>query len=178
MNLKKLDNKATRTTTLAAATFGVLKAIQNSVDPYTRIAVGSVASFGILVFGGRESKYLSIGTGIGSSLQAIEISKGGRITNNQYNGIVRALTEEKGIIGLQPYEVPDGNFDGLTIAGMNGVFKLSDGVYCKIKKDGNITETLGFGKLVNVIKNAGFKDYKWCKKQADKRWLQLYNHSL
>lgn len=165
------------------ATFGLLKLPTYKIDPYTRFVVGGIAGAGLFAYGtiyrNPILQWLGIGVVIGSALTLEEVVriKGGKIIENDFTEPIFILHEDLGVIQLQPKEIPNYRTDGLTIKGMNKVFKVRDGVYLKILADGTITETLGAGKFFNKITMAGFKSKEWVKKESD-RWKALYEKSL
>lgn len=170
MNTKRIIKTGTSTT----LSFALLKAFRNSADPYTRIAIGGSLSLVAFAFAGRE---IGLGVGFGSLLQGTEISQGGRITKNEYQQTIYTLHEDKGVKELVIGTLPNYNCDGFTFNGLNGVYKISDGVHCQIYKNGSVNFS-GLGALVNKAKNGGFHNYDWCVKTKDSRWLELYAMSL
>jgi hypothetical protein len=154
--------------------FGILKAFKNIADPYTRMALGGIIGFGALAIGIRE---IGLGIWFGSGLQGTEMFQGGRITKNNLNETIFAINENEGLFEIPAKNLHDGTIEGFTYKGLNGVFKLSNGVHCSIFKDKRIFIT-GIGALVNKIRNSGFHDYKWCVKTGDGRWVELYKKSL
>lgn len=161
----------------AGATFGILKALQNSADPYTRIAIGGIGGLGALIIGGADFKAIGMGIFLGSGLQGYEIINGGRITKNEYPQTIYALHETEGTKELPAGTLPDYNCDGFTFKGLNGVYKICDGVHCQIYKDGKVNFS-GLGALVNKTKGGGLHDLNWCKNTGDPRWVELYNKSV
>ena len=164
----------------AGATYGLFKLPKKVIDPYTRTTLGVSIGIGIAAMQYRNPYllYAAIGVIVGSALILPEVYEGGKLAFNDYGQTVYVLHETDGVKELQPNEVPDYAIDGLTIKGLNGVFKVSDGVYCKVSKDGTISTTFGIGALVNRYHGAGFKTGDWAKGIGDNRWVDLYNKSV
>lgn len=78
---------------------------------------------------------------------------------------------------LKSDKIPDYGIDGFTYRGLNGVFKLSDGVYAGVDSNNEIN-VFGVGYLVNRLRNPGLKSKLWADAQIDKRWSKLYEKSL
>lgn len=69
-----------------------------------------------------------------------------------------------------------GSIDGFAIDDMKRVFKVSDGVYVKIKADSTIQYAVGLGKYLNEnLRYSGFKDKIWVDQQTDIRWRALFD---
>jgi hypothetical protein len=80
---------------------------------------------------------------------------------------------------LEPGQTPSNSIDGLTFNGLNGVFKVSDGVYVELGNDNNIDYSFGFGKLINQnLRSGGYKSKQWVDQQTDLRWKELYRKSI
>jgi hypothetical protein len=80
---------------------------------------------------------------------------------------------------LEYGKVPSGNIDGFSFKGLNGVFKLSDGVYAKINTNNSIQYTPGLGRFINQsLRSGGYKSKQWVDRQTDLRWKELYNKSI
>ena len=159
------------------ASYGLLKLSQSKVDPYTRAIIGLTLGVGLQTNEKSTYRQCGLGIGIAGLAQFIEIKNGGKIVSNNFNGIIYTLSETEGISTLQPFEIPSFFIDGLTIKGMNSVFKISVGVYAKISSQGVISETFGAGALVNKFRKAGIKHYDWISEQLDERWVSLYEKS-
>lgn len=174
-----MENKSKITTTSATALlgYGLLKLPQNKIDPYTRFTFGVAVGSAMVFSQNPLVRYAGIGLGIASFLQLIDIKNGGRLSSNEAVSKVFVLHEEKGVVELNDNEVPDYNIDGFTFKGLNGVFKLSDGVYAGINFNNDIN-TFGVGSIVNKLRNAGLKSKNWVDAQTDKRWSNLYDMSI
>lgn len=179
-----MKNKTGTIALSAIASYGLLKLPQSKIDPYTRATVGILSGAGLFAYGTINRnpifQWLGIGVMIGSvlTLEEVERIKGAKIISNEYSKPVFVLDEILGVIELAPKSIPDYRIDGLTIKGLNKVFKSRDGVYLKILSDGTITETFGAGKLFNRITLAGFKSKEWANSQYGNRWSDLYNKSM
>lgn len=172
--MKQKHKKNTTAILLSSmATYGILK-IQNKIDPYTRTLIGSVAGVGIAAF---IDKSAGIGVHIGSGLQLTELYTGGKLAKNQYTGNVYVLTEKSGVVELYPNQTPSYPIDGLTIKGLNGVYKVSNGVYARVDSNGQIYTT-GIGSVVNAVRKAGYMNKDWVLNQPDARWMELFNLSI
>jgi hypothetical protein len=176
-----MKNK-TITAISAGSSYSMLKLIESSLDPYTRFALGLVVGSGIVFKRGDENPVaLSLGIGIiiGSALQLIDIAKGGRLIKNQCNLPVYIIGENGGVSVLEYGKVPSGNIDGFSFKGLNGVFKLSDGVYAKINTNNSIQYTPGLGRFINQsLRSGGYKSKQWVDQQTDLRWKELYNKTI
>jgi len=173
-----MKNKVSVLGASAIGSYGLLKITQSKIDPYTRFSIG-LLSGSVMVFSQNPIiRFAGIGLIIGSALQIIDVKKGGKLSFNNSGKSVFVLHEFEGVKELAPYEIPDYNIDGLTVNGLNGVFKLSNGVYGGIFKDNSIGTSFGVGSLVNSFRDAGFKSPAWANKQTDRRWVKLYERSL
>jgi hypothetical protein len=176
-----MKNK-TITAISAGSSYSMLKLIESSLDPYTRFALGLAVGSGIVFKRGDENPVaLSLGIGIiiGSALQLIDIAKGGRLIKNQCNLPVYIIGENGGVSVLEYGKVPSGNIDGFSFKGLNGVFKLSDGVYAKINTNNSIQYTPGLGRFINQsLRSGGYKSKQWVDQQTDLRWKELYNKTI
>ena len=155
---------------------------QKFLDPYTRFTVGLAVGSAIVFKHGDENPealFLGIGILIGSVLQLIDVAKGGRLIKNQGNSPVYTIGENGGLSVLEYGQVPSGNIDGFSFKGLNGVFKLSDGVYANINSNNSIQYTPGLGRFINQnLRSGGYKTKQWVDQQADLRWKELYDRSL
>ena len=116
---------------------------------------------------------------IAGALQLTHIAKGGRLIKNQCNLPVYIIGENGGVSVLEYGKVPPGNIDGFSFKGLNGVFKLSDGVYVKINRNNSIEYTPGLGRFINQsVRSGGYKSKLWVDQQTDLRWKELYNKSI
>jgi hypothetical protein len=176
-----MKNK-TITAISAGSSYSMLKLIESSLDPYTRFAFGLAVGSGIVFKRGDENPVaLSLGIGIiiGSALQLIDIAKGGRLIKNQCNLPVYIIGENVGVSVLEYGKVPSGNIDGFSFKGLNGVFKLSDGVFAKINTNNSILYTPGLGRFINQsLRSGGYKSKQWVDQQTDLRWKELYNKTI
>ena len=176
-----MKNK-TITAISAGTSYSILKLTQSSLDPYTRFTAGLAVGSAIVLKRGDENPgalFLGIGLLIGSVLQLIDVAKGGRLIRNQCNLPVNIIGENGGLSVLEYGQVPSGNIDGFAFKGLNGVFKLSDGVYAKINSNNSIQYTPGLGRFINQsLRSGGYKSKQWVDKQTDLRWKELYNKSI
>lgn len=169
--------KITTLSASAIGSYGLLKLTQSKIDPYTRATIGITVGAGLFLSPNPIVRYLGIGIVIGGALQIIDVFKGGKLVSNEAKSQVFVLHETKGIIKLEDGEVPDYNIDGFTFKGMNGVYKLSDGVYAGINFNNDVN-AFGVSSLVNKLRNAGLKSKEWVDAQTDNRWSNLYNLSV
>lgn len=175
-----MENKKNQIALLSASaivSYGLLKLPQSKVDPYTRATIGITVGAGMLLGQSPIIRYMGIGIGIAGFMQILDVFKGGRLSSNEARSQVYILQETKGIVELQSDEVPDYNIDGFTYKGLNGVFKISDGVYAGINFNNEIN-VFGVGAIVNKLRNAGLKSKSWVDSQTDKRWSNLYERSV
>jgi hypothetical protein len=101
--------------------------------------------------------------------------------NGEYysNLPVYIIGENGGVSVLEYGKVPPGNIDGFSFKGLNGVFKLSDGVYAKINTNNSIQYTPGLGRFINQsVRRGGYKSKQWVDQQTDLRWKELYSKSI
>lgn len=175
--MEKKKNKITLLSASAIGSYGLLKLPQSKIDPYTRFTFGVAIGSAMAFSQNPIVRYAGIGVVIAGALQVVDVLKGGKLSSNEARSQVYVLHEIKGIIELKPNEVPDYNIDGFTYKGLNGVFKLSDGVYAGVNFNNEIN-VFGVGSLVNKLRNAGLKSKEWADTQTDKRWSNLYNLSV
>ena len=177
----KMKNK-TITSISSGTYYSVLKLAALSVDPYTRSAAGLALGFALVLKYGDENYaalYIGIGVLLGSILQLAEVAKGGRLIRNQSSVPVYIFGEKGNLSVLESGQVPSGDIIGFTCKGLNGVFKLSDGVYAKINANNAIQYARGLGRLINQsIRSGGFKTKQWVDQQSDLRWKELYDRSI
>ncbi|PCH67160.1 MAG: hypothetical protein COC01_06430 [Bacteroidetes bacterium] len=174
MKNKNIVNIATST----ASSYFILKSTAKTIDPYTRMTTGIIIGIGMSLSENPLIRFLGIGISIGSILQLVDVKQGGKLITNDYSDKIYVLLENGDVKSLNPYEIPSYSIDGLTIKGLNKVFKVSDGIYVKISNTGEISETFGMGKVVNSIRMAGLKSKEWVLSQTDKRWEDLYQKSI
>jgi hypothetical protein len=172
-----MKNKRTVIGASSIGSYGLLKITQSKIDPYTRATIGIAVGTGMFVSENPIVRYVGVGVAIAGVLQITDVFKGGRLSSNEAKSQVYVLHETKGIIELKENAVPDYSIDGFTFKGMNGVFKLSDGVYVGVDSNNEIS-VFGVGYLVNKLRNAGLKSKLWADAQIDKRWSKLYEKSL
>jgi len=176
-----MKNK-TITAISAGIYYSMLKLIESSLDPYTRFAFGLAVGYAIVLKHADENTlalFLGIGVMIGSVLQLIDVAKGGRLIKNQCNLPVYIFGENSGLSTLEYGQVPSGNVDGFSFKGLNGVFKLSDGVYANINSNNSIQYTPGLGRFINQnIRSGGYKTKDWVDQQTDIRWKEIYDKSI
>lgn len=167
---------------LAATSYSMIKLTESSFDSYTRCIFGLALGFAIVIICGDENSlalFLGIGVMIGSILQLTDVAKGGRLTKNQCNLPVYIIGENIGLSVLEYGEVPAGNVDGFSFKGLNGVFKLSDGVYANINSNNSIQYNPGLGRFINQsVRSGGYKTKQWVDQQTDLRWKELYYRSI
>ncbi len=172
-------NNKTTTAISAGTSYSMLKLNESSVDPYTRSAIGSILGFTLALSPNNNHRFIGIGTMIAGALQLIDIAKGGRLIKNQCNLPVYIIGENGGVSVLEYGKVPSGNIDGFSFKGLNGVFKLSDGVYAKINTNNSIQYTPGLGRFINQsVRRGGYKSKQWVDQQTDLRWKELYSKSI
>jgi hypothetical protein len=164
--------------------YGLLQTQHNKIDPYTRSLIGITIGASMFISQNSLFRFLGVGIVIGSALQILDIDKGGKLSFNKSNTSVYVLPEQRIGGNIKEYnnnEIPKFNIDGFTIKGLNGVFKLSDGIYAGLYSDNTIGYSFGIGGIVNKIRNAGIKDKSWCEIQivkGDERWIKLYEKSI
>jgi len=185
--MKKMKNKNSIIGASVIGSYGLLKISQSQVDPFSRSAIGITVGFGLAVYGAISKSPLMIYSGIGIAvggaftLEEVARLKGGKLVSNNFDGSVFVIHETEGVKELQPFEKPTFSIDGITVKGLNGVFKVRDGIYAHVDSNGNISETVGIGKVINQLSNAGFKNKSWCEtlaSQGDLRWSNLYERSV
>lgn len=175
-----MENKKSKITSVSASViggYGLLKITQSKIDPYTRATIGIAVGTVMFVSQNPIVRYAGVGVAIAGVLQITDVFKGGRLSSNEAKSQVYVLHETKGIVELKDNEVPNYNIDGFTFKGMNGIFKLTDGVYAGINFNNEIN-VFGVGSIVNKLRNAGLKSKDWIDAQTDKRWSNLYNMSM
>ena len=156
-----------------------LKIFDSKIDPYTRAYIGTIFGFALALSLNIAIRYFGIGIMIASVFQLNDIRKGGRLIKNLSAIPVYILDAKNSITKLEPGEIPSTTIVGFTLKGLNGVFRVSDGVYVKINPNGSISYSPGLGKIVNqTIRSGGLKSKNWVKKQQDKRWQELFNNSI
>lgn len=172
-------NKKSITLISTGSSYSLLKTIDNKFDPYTRSAIGALSGFAMALSTNNTVRYIGVGTMIAGALQLIDLPKGGRLVKNLSLFTVYILDEKYGITKLEPGEIPSNTIDGFTLKGLNGVFKVSNGVYVQINPNGSISYTPGLGKIVNQsFRDGGLKSKDWVANQQDKRWQELFNNSI
>ncbi len=156
------------------------------LDPFTRSVVGTGLGICTAALGSMTEnqlvKTIGVGIAIGGAITLEEIIrlKGAKIVRNSFGGNLYTLHETDGVKKLAPGIVPNYRVDGITLQGLNGVFKAHDGVYFEILANGMIQPNSILGNIVNSV-GAGFKSKAWAEEQAkkgDPRWLELYNAGL
>jgi hypothetical protein len=175
-----MENKKSKITSISASViwgYGLLKITQSKIDPYTRATIGIAVGTVMFMSQNPIVRYAGVGVAIAGVLQITDVFKRGRLSYNEAKSQVYVLHETKGIVELKDNEVPNYNIDGFTFKGMNGIFKLTDGVYARINFNNEIN-VFGVGSIVNKLRNAGLKSKDWIDAQTDKRWSNLYNMSV
>lgn len=169
-----------RTTILSAiASYAAPQVKAKQIDPYTRMSIGLLVALCLSLSENQSFRSIGIGIGIAAVLQLLEINKGGRITRNHSTIKFYILDEHLGVTELQPGQIPKHSVDGLTCKGLNGIFKVSDGVYLELEKDNRINYSFGFGKLINQsLRSGAYKSKQWVDQQTDLRWKALYLKSI
>jgi len=166
-------------TTSSIVSYAGMKRFEIKIDPITRMSLGLLATVGLSLSENQTTRNIGLGIGIASLLQLLDIKKGGKITRNDSNIQFYILDENQGVTILEPGQTPSNSIDGLTFKGLNGVFKLSDGVYVELGKDNSINYSFGFGKLINQnLRGGGYMSKQWVDQQADFRWNELYSKSI
>ena len=176
---KKMKKNQLTITTSSIVSYAGIKTIENRIDPFTRMSLGLLATVGLSLSENQTTRNIGLGLGIASLLQLLDIKKGGKITRNDSNIQFYVLDENQGVTILEPGQTPSNSIDGLTFKGLNGVFKVSDGVYLELGKDNSINYSFGFGKLINQnLRSGGYKSKQWVDQQTDLRWKELYRKSI
>jgi hypothetical protein len=172
-------NKKTLTAISTIASFSAIKLSSKDIDPYTRTAVGLLTAIALSLNENQVTRNIGVGLGVASFLQLLDVRKGGRLLSNLSLNTIYILDETKGVIALAPGEIPDNSIDGITIKGLQGVFKVSDGIHIEVGKRNNIKYAVGVGKIINEnLRSGGFKTIEWVNQQVDTRWKELYNKSF
>ncbi len=175
-------NKKIKTSIATGISYSMVKLTELTLDPYTRFAVGLVVGCVIVLVCGDENSFalfLGMGVMIGSILQLFDGANGGRLIKNYCHLPVYVLEENGGLSVLEYDQTPSGNIDGFTYKGLNGVFKLSYGVYAKINSNHSIRYTSGVGRFINqTLRNGGYKTKQWVDQQAELHWKELYEKSI
>ena len=176
---KKMKKNQLTITTSSIVSYAGIKTIENKIDPFTRMSLGLLATVGLSLLENQTTRNIGLGLGIASLLQLLDIKKGGKITRNDSNIQFYVLDENQGVTILEPGQTPSNSIDGLTFKGLNGVFKVSDGVYVELGNDNSINYSFGFGKLINQnLRSGGYKSKQWVDQQTDLRWKELYRKSI
>jgi hypothetical protein len=176
---KKMKKNQLTITTSSIVSYAGIKTIENKIDPFTRMSLGLLATVGLSLSENQTTRNIGLGLGIASLLQLLDIKKGGKITRNDSNIQFYVLDENQGVTILEPGQTPSNSIDGLTFKGLNGVFKVSDGVYVELGNDNSIDYSFGFGKLINQnLRSGGYKSKQWVDQQTDLRWKELYRKSI
>jgi hypothetical protein len=174
-----MKNKELKTVAVGALTYASFKLLFPKVDPYTRSFAGSLLSSALMLSENSLHRFLGLAAGIASILQILETFRGGRLVENNFKQKIYVLDEKFGVSELLPGQLPSNYIDGLTFKGMNGIFKVSDGVYIGANENGIIDYQFGLNKMLNqCIRDAGYKNITWVKLQQDSRWKALYSKSL
>ena len=176
---KKMKKNQLTITTSSIVSYAGIKTIENKIDPFTRMLLGLLATVGLSLSENQTTRNIGLGLGIASLLQLLDIKKGGKITRNDSNIQFYVLDENQGVTILEPGQTPSNSIDGLTFKGLNGVFKVSDGVYVELGNDNSINYSFGFGKLINQnLRSGGYKSKQWVDQQTNLRWKELYIKSI
>ena len=163
----------------AVKSLNIAKLSDSKVDPYTRATIGSILGFTLALSSNNSHRYIGIGAMIAGALQLMDVLKGGKLVKNRCTQPVYVIGENSGLSVLDQGQVPEGNIDGFASKGLNGVFKLSDGVYGEIDSNNKIHYTPGLGKFINqTYRKAGYKTKQWVDQQTDLRWSELYLKSI
>jgi hypothetical protein len=156
-----------------------IKSLENKIDPYTRMSLGLLMTLGLSLSEYQTTRSIGVGLGVASILQLSDIRKGGKLVSNLSPDTVYVLDENNGVKSLKPGQLPKYSIDGLTIKGLNGVFKISDGIYIEVGINNNLKYTSGIGRIINKnVRSAGFKTLKWVTLQKDSRWKELFDKSI
>jgi hypothetical protein len=175
----KMKKKQLTITFYSIVSFAGIKNFDNKIDPYTRMSLGLIATVALSLSESQTTRNIGLGLGIASLLQFLDIKKGGKITRNYSNIEFFILDENRFVTLLEPGQTPGNSIDGLTFKGLNGVFKVSDGVYVELGSDNSIQYSFGFGKLINQkLRSGGYKSKLWVDQQTDPRWIELYSKSI
>lgn len=178
---EKMKNKIT-TAISDGTSYSILKLTKSSLDPYTRLTFGIALGYAIVIMCSDENHtalYLGMAIHVGSLLQLIDVTTGGRLIRNQSNLPIYIISEKSDVSVFENGKVPSGNIVGFSFKGLNGVFKLSVGIHVKINAYNSIQYTPGLGRFINQkIRSGGFKTKKWVDQQSDLRWKELYDRSF
>jgi hypothetical protein len=175
----KMKKNQLKVASSSIVSYAGIKTLGNKIDPYTRMSLGILATVGLSLSENQTIRNIGLGLGIASLLQLLDIKKGGKITRNDSNIQFYILDENQGVTILEPGQTPSNSIDGLTFKGLNGVFKVSDGVYLELGKDNSINYSFGFGKLINQnLRSGGYKSKQWVDQQTNLRWKELYIKSI
>jgi hypothetical protein len=175
----KMKKNQLKIASSSIVSYAGIKTLENKIDPYTRMSLGILATVGLSLSENQTIRNIGLGLGIASLLQLLDIKKGGKITRNDSNIQFYILDENQGVTILEPGQTPSNSIDGLTFKGLNGVFKVSDGVYLELGKDNSINYSFGFGKLINQnLRSGGYKSKQWVDQQTNLRWKELYIKSI
>lgn len=126
-----MKNKELKTLAVGSLTYASLKSHYPKVDPYTRTLIGCLLSSALMLSENSLHRFLGLAAGIASILQILETFRGGRLVENNFKQKIYVLDEKFGVSELLPGQIPSNNIDGLTFKGMNGIFKVSAGVYIR-----------------------------------------------
>lgn len=166
-------------TTFSIVSYAGIKTLEKKIDPFTRMSLGLLATVVLSLSEDQTTRNIGLGLGLASLLQLADIKKGGKITRNDSNIQFYILDENQGVAILEPGQTSFNSIDGLTFKGLNGVFKVSEGVYVELGKDNRINYSFGFGKLINQnLRGGGYKSKQWIDQQTNLRWHELYNKSI
>ena len=155
-----------------------------TIDPYARLIMLMVPATGLFFHPDQEIKFIATGMMAGTAISSAEtlIFEGGKIVRNELDIPLYVIgNKTSGIHTVPPFHTPSFRIDGLSFQGLNGVFKVANGVYIKILPGGNIKETSFFAKIANCLDKGGLKNQQWCRnmsREGDPRWLELYQKSL
>ena len=152
--------------------------VYKKTDPYTRAAfLGACGILTPFIPGGNDWMWPFF---IGAAAQAIELrNKGAAIVSTDLPQSIWVIKEDQGVVEL-PRGLTDQRIEGFTFKGLNGVYKLVDGVYARVNSTGQI-KVNGIGAILNRTNNGGLKGKDWVlkmKEGGDSRWAKLFDKQL
>jgi len=173
--------KFRKTLLTGAGTFAFSNTILRKSDPLLRSALTATA--GILL-GGFFPEVLLVGNGliVGGVADFLNLTRGGAISENNYNGNLWVLLEDANTLKeLKPEETIGiiKKIDGIATPFKPGyVFKVTNGCVVKIDKYGDIKIKSLYTKIFNkrITNPAGWYDYEFIKRYP--KWYGLYIKSV
>jgi len=150
-------------------------------DPLSRIILGLILGGILAVYGFLYKKsfntYLGSTVGFISFFYLILITNKGsaKIITNKYNKEIYIKKEQSSEIKkISPFKTSKIPLDGIaTSYNKDKVYKVYNGIWVKIKKNGDITPISPISKIFNYI-GAGWRDKKWFDKKDGENWNPLF----